>query len=454
MRCNRCNRRFYYLSFIFSIPAQLNNKNVIQISASAFENTNGINYTVEDGIVNIESRAFANCNRMEQIYIPDSVRYIAPNAFENCKNLVSIHVSENNLFYKSIDGILYTKNLAKILLYPAGKQGTEFYLDNTTHTIEKAAFAGQQYIQNIYLNKVSEIRDMAFKEANSLQNILNHDNINKVGADVFTGTKWLDNATANLILGNVFIKYYESNGSSYTLPESITSIASHAFDSATFNNINFSNNLNFIGSYAFNNCVNLEKILIPRNVITIDDNAFANCINLHEVAVLNLIPPVLGADVFINNAKNRLFYIPSLLIPDYEENINWDIYSNSFDVKKITIHFDSNGATANFDNIEVDYYSFISNLPYISRTNYLFRGWFLENQLIVDGSLLDVFEESIVLKVKWDPKNYQLRYSIRNGTNDSRNATQYNVENEIKLFDPLPHDGYAFGGWYLFVLYR
>ncbi|MEG0376724.1 MAG: hypothetical protein RR672_13910, partial [Raoultibacter sp.] len=52
----------------------------------------------------------------------------------------SIHVSPQNTTYASYEGILYSKDLTKLLFVPAGMETTA-YLPNTTDTVPAGAFS-------------------------------------------------------------------------------------------------------------------------------------------------------------------------------------------------------------------------------------------------------------------------------------------------------------------------
>ena len=58
------------------------------ISAQAFHNARVTSVTLPGSVERIEARAFAYCEKMKEIYIPNSVRFIASDAFEGCRKIV------------------------------------------------------------------------------------------------------------------------------------------------------------------------------------------------------------------------------------------------------------------------------------------------------------------------------------------------------------------------------
>lgn len=104
-------------------------------------------YKIEDGTEDIHYNAFSNGN-LSHIIIPDSVKNIGDNAFYKSDQLETIEigagvemgydlgalkytsklkeiiVSSDNKYYKSVNNVLYDKNLTELLLCPNGYNGS------------------------------------------------------------------------------------------------------------------------------------------------------------------------------------------------------------------------------------------------------------------------------------------------------------------------------------------
>lgn len=72
----------------------------------------------------IDYDAFRDCDKITSITISDSITDIESNAFVDCTNLASITVSEDNECYSSIDGILYNKEKTHIIFTPEAINGS------------------------------------------------------------------------------------------------------------------------------------------------------------------------------------------------------------------------------------------------------------------------------------------------------------------------------------------
>jgi len=85
----------------------------------------------------------------------------------------------------------------------------------------------------------------------------------------------------------VLARYPSSKRSStYTIPDSVTSIGSNAFEGCTsLETITIPDSVTSIGSNAFEGCTSLETITIPDSVTSIGDEAFFNCGSLKNIQI-------------------------------------------------------------------------------------------------------------------------------------------------------------------------
>lgn len=59
-----------------------------------------------------------------------------------CYSLKNIDVHENNAYYKSVDGKLYSKDGTKFIQYALGKPDETFLVDSSVYEISYRAFSG------------------------------------------------------------------------------------------------------------------------------------------------------------------------------------------------------------------------------------------------------------------------------------------------------------------------
>ena len=91
------------------------------------------------GLTSLSDGSFLNCSSLESISIPSSVKTIGQNALSGCDAMSQINVEEDNEWFKSIDGVLFTKDESTLVQYPAAR-GTEYTVPDGTETIGRDAF--------------------------------------------------------------------------------------------------------------------------------------------------------------------------------------------------------------------------------------------------------------------------------------------------------------------------
>ena len=92
-------------------------------------------------ITEISAGAFRRCSELQSITLPAQVRTIGDAAFVGCYSLSAVNVVEDNNTFASVDGVLFSKNLQKLVLYPLSK-GVDYDIPEGTVTIGSSAFYG------------------------------------------------------------------------------------------------------------------------------------------------------------------------------------------------------------------------------------------------------------------------------------------------------------------------
>lgn len=230
---------------------------VTSIGDRAFSNFISLeNISIPNSITNINSNSFKNCTSLKNINIPGSVVGIGVNQYTSkvnnpfigCSSLESITVSTDNNKYTAVDGVLFSKDMTKLILYPAGNKQTSYSIPDT----------------------VIEIGDSSFYNCSSLEYIKIPNSVMKIGTDAFYGCSSLKNI---IIPGNV--KSFDK------ILENCTSLE----------NIVLLEGLEVIGhpyfgygvGLSFKNCTSLKSIEIPRTVFYIDADSFEGCMNLTDI---------------------------------------------------------------------------------------------------------------------------------------------------------------------------
>ncbi len=156
----------------FTIPAS-----VKRIGQSAIASRHLISLILNSGLEEIDNYAFNACTKLTSIHIPASVTYIRPNAF-GAPALTEITVADSSRDYRSVDGILYNKDMTELLRYPAAKPGSAFTIPDGVTTIISSAFCGTAQLQSLSMSdSVRKIDPYALSEMPSLTSLRLSDSI-------------------------------------------------------------------------------------------------------------------------------------------------------------------------------------------------------------------------------------------------------------------------------------
>lgn len=140
------------------------------------------NLVLLEGIKTINRNSFWNCKGIKKIVLPESLEDIGYNPFVGCSN---IHFESKSQNYIVDDGILYNKNMSKIICYPAWKAETDVYIPDSVTALERGAFSGCKNMTSINLHNVNVINKSCFTNCTSLKEIYISDLIGYIGEWAF-----------------------------------------------------------------------------------------------------------------------------------------------------------------------------------------------------------------------------------------------------------------------------
>lgn len=244
--------------------------------------------SIPSSVTEIGYSAFEGCESLTSISIPNSVTDIGHSVFRKCSSLYTIDVSEDNMSYCSVDGVLYNKDITEIIAYPYAK-GKSYDIPNEVAIIGEYAFADCNQLTDISIpNSVKQINSGAFWGCSSLTDIIITDNVIDIGDSAFYGCTSITEATIPNGV-KIIADYTFSNCTSLnnvTIPLGVTSIGNWAFSGCTsLTNVNIPDSVTVIGNWAFEDCSSLLNVTISNGVTSIANSTFLNCESLTKVII-------------------------------------------------------------------------------------------------------------------------------------------------------------------------
>lgn len=245
------------------LPQQYRNNINIVIPATA----GGLTVTAIGGSV------FSSCSNVKSITIPETVKEIGNNSFKECRDLVTLDLGGVE---KIGSGCFY---------YPS----PDF----------------QNKLTTVDLSKVKSIGNNSFVNFTNLTSVELSPELESLGTGCFQGCPKVElefpEDSRYAVIDNIV---YECNGTGadkqpvnllmlqpnfkgadITLPATVTSIASRAFEGNTNLRTIDLGNVQTVGSYAFMECKNLTTVTGSENIVNLGSSAFSGCTSLNSFAI-------------------------------------------------------------------------------------------------------------------------------------------------------------------------
>ncbi|MBQ3179045.1 MAG: leucine-rich repeat protein [Clostridia bacterium] len=143
------------------------------IGTNAFlDCVNAETITIGEGIEEIAIFAFEHCAAVKTIHIPESVTNISVGAFKRCYSLEAFTVDADNDSYTAQDGVLFTKDMIRLLRYPLNKQDTFYKVPDSVVVLSAAAMEELQNLTDLTLPvHLESIENWCFYGTTGLQEI-------------------------------------------------------------------------------------------------------------------------------------------------------------------------------------------------------------------------------------------------------------------------------------------
>lgn len=360
---------------------------VQSIGFEAFDGCSSLKtINIPKGVTVIEGLTFYQSG-LEYLDIHEGITSISVSAFMGCSNIKALNVDENNEYYKSIDGSLYTKDGKTLIKYATGKDTTEFVIPNTVTRIEDYAISNSYALEKVVIpSSVETIGNYAFSNCSSITNIEIPSSVISIGDGAFSNCRSLKNVTIknnDVSIGNKVFYWCDSlvgnvsDGLKYLGNSNNPYLYLFGVESKAVTTVKINDNCKYIGYRALYNCSNIENLELPNSLIKIDEEALYYCGSLKTIIIPKSLTCI-GKNAINSNNIATVYYGGN---EEDWANINIDnsltslINANryySYGVQNYTYKFVVNGGKEIADITS----NFILMLPVAERGGYVFMGWY------------------------------------------------------------------------------
>ncbi len=224
------------------IPSSINNLKVIEIADEAFMNNTTITeVTATNNVVTIGDRVFMGCTSLKEVKVIKAVTSMGESVFEGCTSLTDVTIPDT----------------------------------------------------------VVKIPARTFYGCSSLKDAEAHKNLKGVSPDALTGTAWEQSQPDGALAFGRICYGYKGNVTNLVIPEGVSIIEPYAFlGCEQIKTVEFGPDVEEIGLYAFQNCVNLETMVCSSAVSIISAGAFKGCSSLKEADFSECTISTIGYESF------------------------------------------------------------------------------------------------------------------------------------------------------------
>lgn len=222
-----------------------------------------------DTLVKTGCNIITNCPKLTRVTVPKNVSSIdtLPNSFYNL-NLSEIIVDEENQYYASYEGCLYSKDFSELLLVPAQKTLIPFH--SNTQKIGRYSCICAKVTSVTLPSTVTSIEDKAFAECTNLTEFNMTDNVTTIGFGLFDGCTSLKKVRLSSRLTELSSTFQNCKSlATVTIPSSVTELYGTFFGCSSLTSITIPSSVSRIVEGAFANCTRLSTIYIPNKAVYI-----------------------------------------------------------------------------------------------------------------------------------------------------------------------------------------
>jgi uncharacterized protein YgiM (DUF1202 family) len=297
---------------------------VICIKENAFQLSKRLTQlTIPEGVTEIADYAFAGAEGLTELALPSSLVKIGGNALPSAGSLLNIKVTEENEEYESVGGVLYSKNLKKLIAFPCGRGG-HYDIPPGTSVIAEDAFGYNRCLESIYVPEgIAVLSNYTLLLAEGLEQISLPASLTFIGNAALPGDGALtqitvakDNANFQSYDGVLFsrdgktlIRYPSGRDGAYEIPPGTLYIDQDAFRNCDgLTSVTVPDGVTALPNYLLSGASSLEEIFLPASLKEIGEGVLPVYGKLRRVEIDEKNQRYRSIDGVVFEGEELIFY--------------------------------------------------------------------------------------------------------------------------------------------------
>lgn len=259
------------------------------IGETAFAGCDSLKYIeIPEGVMLLPDGAF-NCDNLETISLPSTIDTISEYAFPHNQGLANysqekyyslreVNISNDNSNFKSVNGVVYSKDGKKLVYVPCAYNSDAFVIPEGVEEICERAMYGIIGVKEvIFPSTLKSFGKYALAES-GIEKIVFPESVEEIGYGSFLGCSSLTNVTFSEKLSKIgeaaFWRCY--NLKTIVLPDSLIEVGENAFEESGIEEIIWGTGIKSIRDRAFAQS-KLKRVVLPKSVAEIGTEIFGGC---------------------------------------------------------------------------------------------------------------------------------------------------------------------------------
>ena len=354
------------------VPATLDTIPVTNVSGAFYGNDTVKSITYSEGIVGNSVSAIDYCKNLTAIHYPSTMQLSASASYgftdapSNCPNLSTITVSPESPYMQVVDGVLYSKDMTKLILCPPADNKTNFTIPDGVTLIGPEAFADHKTMVAVVMpDSITQIASFAFSAAYTLEKADLPAKCEYIGQYIFAHTKvtsihipktvnqihyfpfdlcyptqitidpqneYFKVTDGMLHSATRLIRSEVDTEGAVTVPDGIEYIDNGAFLGANkIASLSLPDSLMELGNHVFEECDGLTHLTIPEGVEILGDLLFCGCDNLTSVIIPESITDF---GDFLFHPYNHI----TIYGGDVAQQISWTVPAKYYPLDQFVCH--------------------------------------------------------------------------------------------------------------------
>lgn len=327
------------------------------IGGSAFSNCNKVEQvTLPESLTSLGSSAFSNCSSLKSFTFPANIKQVPSSILYYCYNLETVTLAEGTTQIGS-SAFYYCPKLATINLdgQPLTRiDNSAFYntalttvtLPESITTLGSSVFSECTKLESANIpSQIKKVPSSIFSGCTSLTDVILHDGITEIGYSAFQNCNLLPTLALNnqittigyqafygcealqiealptslKTIGSSAFQNTKAMSIALTIPESVTTIDYDAFNGSGITGLVMTKVPNSFGSEVFMNCKQLASVTLPADMTTIPSYTF------YGTTALKTIDLPLGLTTIENDAF-KYSGLETINLPQKLETIGSDAF--------------------------------------------------------------------------------------------------------------------------------